>query len=140
MAAGSSPRVAYCKTGSNMLRSIKVYNVKNKTIQSLTNNFADAFCPAWDKDNKHLYFLASTEVALGSGWANTSSQNARPEYEAYVINLRKNDQSPFKPTSDEEEVKPEPKPEVKTETKPEEKGKEKPKEESGGDLGFSLFD
>ncbi len=121
--------LAYCKTGVNMLRSIKVYNVKTKTVQSLTNSFADAFCPAWDRDNKHLYFLASTELALGSGWANTSSQNARPEYEAYVINLRKSDQSPFKPTSDEEEVKPEQKPEVKTDAKPEEKPKEKAKEE-----------
>ncbi|MFX6031724.1 hypothetical protein ABTE99_19310, partial [Acinetobacter baumannii] len=46
-------------------------------------------------------------LGLASGWANTSSQNARAEYEAYVINLRQTDQSPFKPTSDEEEVKPE---------------------------------
>ncbi len=121
--------LAYSKSGSNMLRSINVYNVKTRTVQSLTNSFADAFCPAWDKDNKHLYFLATTELALGSGWANTSSQNARPEYEAYVINLRKSDQSPFKPTSDEEEVKPEPKAEGKPEAKPEEKGNGKPKEE-----------
>jgi tricorn protease len=120
--------LAYNKTGSNMLSSIKVWNVKTKKLHSLTNMFADAGSPAWDKDGKHLYFLASTEVALGSGWANTSSQNARPEYEAYVINLRKTDQSPFKPTSDEEEVKPEPKAETKTEAKPE--VKEKPKEET----------
>ncbi|MCK8326080.1 hypothetical protein, partial [Erwinia amylovora] len=68
------------------------------------------------RDNKRLYFLASTELGLASGWANTSSQNARAEYEAYVINLRKTDQSPFKLTSDEEEVKPEEKP--KTEEAP----------------------
>lgn len=133
--------LAYSKTGANMLRSIQVYNVRSKTVQRLTNAFADAFSPAWDRDQKHLYFLASTEVALGSGWANTSSQNARPEYEAYVINLRKSDESPFKPTSDEEEVKKEEvkaevkgevKAEVKAEAKVEEKAKapEKPAEKS----------
>ncbi len=118
--------LAYSKSGSNMLRTIKVWSVKTKTVQALTNPFADAFSPAWDRDNKHLYFLASTEVALASGWANTSSQNARPEYEAYVINLRKADQSPFKPTSDEEEEK---KPEAKEEPKADDKAKAEVKPE-----------
>lgn len=120
--------LAYAKTGANMLRGIKAWNVKTKTILNLTDPFADAFSPAWDRDNKHLYFLASTDVALASGWANTSSQNARPEYEAYVINLRKADLSPFKPNSDEEEVKAEEKPKT---DKPEEKPKTdaKPKED-----------
>ncbi|MBR2648991.1 MAG: PD40 domain-containing protein [Sediminibacterium sp.] len=110
--------LAYSKTGSNMLRGVKAWNVKTKAILNLTNPFADAFSPAWDRDNKHLYFLASTELGLASGWANTSSQNARAEYEAYVINLRKTDQSPFKPTSDEEEVKPEEKPKTEEAPKP----------------------
>jgi tricorn protease len=100
--------LAYSKAGDNQLRSIKVWNVTGTTVRALTDPFADAFSPAWDRNGKQLYFLASTEVALGSGWANTSSQMARPEYEAYVINLRKGDQSPFKPKSDEEEAKPVP--------------------------------
>lgn len=137
--------LAYTKTGSNMFRGIKAWNLKTKTVHNLTNSFADAFSPAWDRDSKHLYFLASTELALGSGWANTSSQNARPEYEAYVINLRKGDLSPFKPTSDEEEVKPEAKPEAKAEPKPDDKNKpkedikttpDKPKEEAGVTIDF----
>jgi hypothetical protein len=114
-----------------------------------TNSFADAFSPAWDRDSKHLYFLASTELALGSGWANTSSQNARPEYEAYVINLRKADLSPFKPTSDEEEVKADVKPEAKPDPKPEDKTKpkeetkpatDKPKEETVVTIDFENID
>lgn len=100
--------LAYGKAGGNQLRSIRVWNVADKTVRALTDPFADAFSPAWDRNGKQLYFLASTEVALGSGWANTSSQMAKPEYEAYVINLLKADQSPFKPKSDEEEAKPVP--------------------------------
>lgn len=123
--------LAYSKTGANMLRGIKAWNVKTKTVLNLTNAFADAFSPAWDRDNKHLYFLASTELGLGSGWANTSSQNARAEYEAYVINLRKADQSPFKPTSDEEEVKADEKPKATDSAKTAEKPKTdiKPKDD-----------
>ncbi len=117
--------LAYTKSGDNQLRAIQTYNVKSKSRRALTNAFADAFSPAWDRNGKNLYFLASTEVALGSGWANTSSQMANPEYEAYVINLRKTDQSPFKPKSDEEEVKKEVADE-KTETKSEAKPDAKP--------------
>jgi tricorn protease len=97
--------LAYSKAGDNHLRFIQTWQVKTKSRRSLTNSFADAFSPAWDRNGKNVYFLASTELALGSGWANTSSQMANPEYEAYVINLRKHDQSPFKPKSDEEETK-----------------------------------
>src|SRR5690606_25396783 len=47
---------------------------------------------------------ASTNVALGSGWANTSSMKADPDQAAYVIVLREDDPSPFPPESDEEPV------------------------------------
>jgi tricorn protease len=49
-----------------------------------------------------LYFLASTDAALGSGWANTSAILARPGYAAYVTVLRKDDAPPFPLKSDEE--------------------------------------
>jgi tricorn protease len=76
---------------------------------------------------KHLYFLASTDLALGSGWANTSAITADPKYSVYVVNLRKSDDSPFKLKSDEEEM-PKDEEKDKDKTKAEEKGKEeKPK-------------
>ena len=96
--------LAYTKTGPNHFRQIKVWSAKNDSIYFLTNSFADSFSPAWDRDGHHLYFLASTNLALGSGWANTSAITSDPVYGAYVINLNKNDTSPFKPRSDEEAV------------------------------------
>jgi tricorn protease len=116
--------LAYAKSGKNSFRSIYLCSPKSGTPQPITNNLADAFAPTWDLDKRHLYFLASTDVALSSGWANTSSLTARPEYDAYVVNLRKADPSPFKPKSDEEEVRPEKKAEV-TMQKPEETTKGK---------------
>jgi tricorn protease len=103
--------LAYTKTGTNNFRQIKVWSAANDSIYSLTNSFADSFSPAWDRDGKHLYFLASTNLALGSGWANTSAITSDPEYAAYIINLKKDDPSPFNPRSDEETVKEEKKPE-----------------------------
>jgi len=94
--------LAYTKTGTNGFRQIKLWSQEDQNTVALTNSFADAFSPAWDLDARHLYFLASTDLALGSGWANTSAMTAKPEYAAYIINLRKDDPSPFKPRSDEE--------------------------------------
>ena len=97
--------IAYAKAGDNGLKQLKVWSITTNKTTAITDPFADSFSPAWDLDHKHLYFLASTDVALRSGWANTSSMTARPNYAAYVINLAKKDASPFKPKSDEEVVK-----------------------------------
>jgi tricorn protease len=117
--------LTYTKTGTNNFRQIKVWSVKNDSIYALTNSFADSFSPAWDRDGCHLYFLASTNLALGSGWANTSSIISDPVYGAYVINLKKDDPSPFKPRSDEETITEEKKPEVDAKKPPKEKLPEK---------------
>lgn len=96
--------LAYSITGGNGFRRLHAWSRQDDEVSAMTNAFADAFAPSWDRDGKHLYFLASTDVALGSGWANTSSINARPIYGAYVINLSVESDSPFKPRSDEEEA------------------------------------
>lgn len=96
--------LAYSKTGDNNFRGIRVWSRKDQSIHKITNAFADAVSPSWDSDGEHLYFLASTDYALGSGWANTSSMSANPAYAAYVVNLKKGDLSPFIPKSDEETV------------------------------------
>ncbi|MGE5349799.1 MAG: S41 family peptidase [Actinomycetota bacterium] len=122
--------LAYTKTGTNNFRQIKVWSVKNDSKNALTDSFADSFSPAWDRDGKHLYFLASTNLALGSGWANTSAITSDPDYTAYVINLRKDDPSPFKPLSDEESVKEEKKPEPEAKKPAKGKQPEKPDTDS----------
>ena len=95
--------LAYAKSASNSFRQITIWSLADNSINKVTNTFADAFSPAWDLDKKHLYFLASTDLALGSGWANTSSMTAEPKYGAYIVNLQEDEASPFKLRSDEEE-------------------------------------
>ncbi len=98
--------LAYAKTWPNNLRRIVVWSLESGTPTPLTDAMADARAPAWDRDGRHLYFLASTDVALGSGWANTSATQARSTYGAYATVLRAGDATPFVPRSDEEAAPP----------------------------------
>ena len=118
--------LAYAKSASNNFRQITLWSLADKSIHKITNTFADAFSPAWDKDKKHFYFLASTDLALGSGWANTSSMTANANYSVYVVNLQEDNESPFKLKSDEEEVK-------KDEEKTEKASDDKKKKETESD-------
>ncbi|MEO0469987.1 MAG: PDZ domain-containing protein [Bacteroidota bacterium] len=101
--SSDSKWLAYAVSGSNNFRQIKLWSAADGQTRAITNPFADAFSPSWDRDGKHMYFLASTSYALSSGWANTSAITSRPNYAAYIINLRADDPSPFTPRSDEEE-------------------------------------
>ena len=94
--------LAYSKTYPNQFHRIVVWSVETGATRELTDALADAIDPAWDRDGRHLYFIASTDLGLASGWANTSSIGAEPSYAAYVTVLRAEDPSPFRPESDEE--------------------------------------
>jgi len=127
--------LAYVKTASNNFRQLMTWDSKDGGTKALTNTFADAFAPAWDRDKKHLYFLASTNVALGSGWANTSSMQAEPNYAAYVMVLANDTDSPFIPESDEEEVK-----EEKEDKKDDDKGGDDKGADAGAKKGKTAVD
>ncbi len=94
--------LAYTKSSANNFRSVMVWSAENKRTTRLSNPLADAVSPAWDMNGRYLYFLASTNLALGSGWANTSSQQAKPTFGAYLTILRKEDANPFPLKTDEE--------------------------------------
>ena len=94
--------LAYTKSAPNNFRSIMVWSADSKKTTALSDPMADAISPAWDLNGRYLYFLASTNVALGSGWANTSSQQAKPTFAAYITILRKDDPNPFPLKTDEE--------------------------------------
>jgi tricorn protease len=102
--SGDSQWLAYSKSFPNNLRRIVVWNTDTRESRTITDALADARTPAWDRDGRHLYFLASTDLALASGWANTSSMQAQPTYAPYVLVLRADDPTPFVLESDEEPV------------------------------------
>ncbi|MGB4398851.1 MAG: PDZ domain-containing protein, partial [Daejeonella sp.] len=94
--------LAYSKSAPNNFRTIMAWSVENNKTRAISDPMADAISPAWDLNGRYLYFLASTNVALGSGWANTSSQQAQPSFAAYLTILRQDDPNPFPLKTDEE--------------------------------------
>ncbi|HXV75099.1 MAG TPA: PDZ domain-containing protein, partial [Candidatus Polarisedimenticolaceae bacterium] len=96
--------LAYARSFPNRLRRIVVWSLDDGRARPITDSMADAFGPSWDRDGEHLYLLASTDVALGSGWANTSRMGVDPTYAPYVVVLAAEQTTPFAPESDEEQV------------------------------------
>lgn len=94
--------LAYSKSAPNNFRTIMAWSVENNKTRAISDPMADAISPAWDLNGRYLYFLASTNLALGSGWANTSSQQAQPSFAAYLTILRQDDPNPFPLKTDEE--------------------------------------
>ena len=133
--APDSKKLAYVKSGPNNFRKIMIWDQDAQRKRALTNLMADATAPAWDRDGTHFYFLASTDVGLGSGWANTSAITADPDYAPYVIVLQDDKDSPFIPRSDEEEVKEE---EKKEESKEEAEKDEATAESEEEDTGITI--
>jgi tricorn protease len=69
---------------------------------------SDATLPAFDQEGKYLYFTASTDIGLNTGWLDMSSLNRPVTRSVYVAVLNKDLPSPLAPESDEEKP-PEPK-------------------------------
>ncbi len=104
--------LAYAKLLKNVQRAIYVYSVAEAKSQPLSDGLSDAFSPQFDAGGKHLYFLASTNQALGKGWLDMSSLQGNSTSNAYLVVLRKDDSSPLAPESDEEKTEAEKKPEA----------------------------
>ncbi len=97
--------IAYARQLDNQFKAIMVYSLEEEKTYQLTNSLADAMSPIWDESGKYLYFLASTDFGLNTGWLDMSSYNMPVTRGLYVIVLNQNDPSPLLPLSDEEEAK-----------------------------------
>jgi tricorn protease len=107
--------IAYARILDNQYKAIKVHNIETGATHQLTDGMSDAISPVWDANGKYLYFLASTNYALNTGWLDMSSYQMPVTRGVYMIVLAKGEASPFLPKSDEEEA---PKVEKKEETVP----------------------
>ncbi|MFO7922539.1 MAG: PDZ domain-containing protein [Bacteroidales bacterium] len=94
--------IAYAKRLTNQFHAIKAYSLDNNEILQLTDGMSDAVSPAWDASGKYLYFLASTDFGLNTGWLDMSSYEKPVTRAIYLIVLNSDDPSPLLPESDEE--------------------------------------
>ncbi len=98
--------IAYSRLLDNHFKVIKAHNIESGQTLQLTDEMADAISPVWDANGKYLYFLASTNYGLNSGWLDMSSYERPITRALYLIVLNKDDTSPIAPRSDEEKEKP----------------------------------
>lgn len=94
--------LAYAKRLTTQFRALMVYSVAEGKARQLTDGLSDAGSPAWDAGGKYLYFLASTDYGLGSGWLDLSSYDRRIRQAVYLAVLSSDTPSPLLPESDEE--------------------------------------
>ena len=97
--------IAYARLVDSHYKVIKVHHVETSQTLQLTDGMADAISPVWDATGKYIYFLASTNYGLNTGWLDMSSYDRPITRALYLIVLDKNDASPFLPGSDEEKEK-----------------------------------
>jgi len=95
--------ITYARRLDNQFRAIFVYNVQTGKRFQLTDGMADSISPIWDASGKYLYFLASTNYGLNTGWLDMTSYDHPVTRALYLALLKKDESSPFLPTSDEEE-------------------------------------
>lgn len=112
--------LAYVRQLDNHLGAVFVYALDSGKAQQITDGMSDAQYPAFDKNGKHLYFTASTNLGPTIGFIEMSSLPYQPTRSVYAVVLRNDLPSPLAPESDEEKVAEEKKDEgeKKTDTAP----------------------
>jgi len=96
--------LTYSKFLDSHLRAIFVYSVDTGKASQITEGLGDARYPVFDANGKLLFFTASTDVGLSSGWLDLSSFQHPVLRSVYAAVLKKDDKSPVEPESDEEKT------------------------------------
>lgn len=94
--------VVYTRYLKNRQRTVFVYSVAEDKSRQVSDGMSDARHAAFDQGGRHLFFTASTNTGLSTGWLDMSSLERVTNRNVYVVVLRKEDASPLAPESDEE--------------------------------------
>ena len=94
--------IAYSRRLDNQLRAIFVYDTQSGESRQFTDGMSDAIDPMWDASGKYLWFLASTDYGLNTGWLDMSSYERPVTRGIYLAVLANDEPSPLLPRSDEE--------------------------------------
>ena len=95
--APDSRWLAYAKRLDNQLHVVMVHSLEDGSTRQLTDGLSDALSPAWDAGGKYLYFLASTDYALNTGWLDMTSYERPVRRALYLAVLQADEPSPFLP-------------------------------------------
>jgi tricorn protease len=98
--------VAYSKSLDSHLRAIFLYSLAEKKAYQVTDGLSDATAPAFDAGGKYLYFIASTNYALRTGWLEMSSVDRPVTRAIYLTVLSASEPSPLLPETGDEVARP----------------------------------
>jgi tricorn protease len=96
--------LAYQRFGENHMHVLMLYDTVSGAITQLTNSMADSTSPAFDRDGKYLYFLASNNDGATRSFIDMTSDLYRPTASIYALALARATLSPTAPQSDDEKT------------------------------------
>lgn len=119
--SNDSKWITWARDTESHTQAVFVYNLESKKKTQITDGLSNAKSPIFDRDGKHLYFMASTTAGPALSWLDMSSYtNATVLSNIYCVVLRKDLPNPLQPESDEEVVKTPPAAGTEAPKKPEE--------------------
>jgi tricorn protease len=96
--------LAYDKNSDNLYSVVYLYSLADQRITPVTTSMTNSNSPVFDPDGKYLYFLSDRDFNEVLG--NIDFEFANPKTtRVYVATLQKDEPSPFKPQSDEAQIK-----------------------------------
>lgn len=106
--------LTYTKRLSTHMRAVFLYELASGISHQITDGMSDATDACFSPDGNFLYFAASSNYGLNTGWLDMSSFERPVTRNLYVIVLDKDNPSPFAPESDDEPLPNGPRPPQQT--------------------------
>jgi len=122
--------IAYSEYGDYFMEKVFLYSLEDNKSYQLTDQWSDSFGPSFSLDGKYLFFISSRDfdpVYSSVEWNYAYQDISR----IYLITLNKTVDSPFKPKSDEVQIK-------KEEEKSKKKKDKKEKEEEPSEIELKV--
>ena len=98
-----SPRgnfLAFTMANKNQFASVHIWSATDGQLRRVTDEYFNAYNPAWDPQGNYLYYLSDREFAPQLSNIEFNYATNRPTY-IYAMALRKDVKHPFPPESDE---------------------------------------
>jgi tricorn protease len=96
--------LAYDKNLESGYSVVYLYSIVDRKATAITSSMTNSFAAQFDPDGKYLYYLSDRDFNEVLG--NVDFEFANPKTtRVYVVTLSKDEPSPFKPQSDETEIK-----------------------------------
>lgn len=96
--------LAYTRRLDNHIRAVYLYNLAEAKATRITDGMSDATNACFSRDGKYLFFAASSNYGLNTGWLDMSSYERPISRSLYMVVLSQEDPSPLAPESDDEKL------------------------------------